>query len=69
MKKIEFNRTVFRDGVPEYEQGKQYDVTAGTRREVRRGNAAEVEVAEQRQESAAGAGAKKPEAKKPEAKK
>jgi len=46
MKKIEFNRTVFRDGVLEYEQGKQYDVTAETKREVRRGHAAEVEVAE-----------------------
>jgi hypothetical protein len=53
MKKIEFNRTVFRDGVPEFEQGKQYDVTAGTLREVRRGNAAEVEVAEREREHVA----------------
>jgi len=63
MKKIEFNRTVFRDGVLEYEQGKQYDVTAGTRREVRRGNAAEVEVAEQKQEGGTTAAAKKPKGK------
>jgi hypothetical protein len=46
MKKIEFNRTVFRDGVPEFEQGKQYDVTEVTTREVRRGNAAEVLIPE-----------------------
>ena len=63
MKKIEFNRTVFRDGVLEFEQGKQYDVTEVTTREVRRGHAVEVDVKAEKVEAVKDAVAKKPKGK------
>lgn len=43
-KKHRFTRSVFRDGKPVFEEGKDYDITPETERQVRRGCATEVDV-------------------------